>query len=104
MDESKQRFSLGIWIIKPGKEIEFIELFRNFAKWVFDHNLGAVEVYLLQDIQQPGRFITSGPWESIQKIEDWRKLSEFKEFFSKAKELSLEVTALTMKPMLHLKR
>src|SRR5512137_1645906 len=99
MDESKQRFSLGIWIIKPGKENEFIELFRNFAEWVFEHDLGAVEVYLLQDIPQPGRFITSGPWESIQKIEDWRKLPEFKEFFAKAKELSLEVTPLTMRPM-----
>jgi quinol monooxygenase YgiN len=97
-------FSLGIWLIKPGKENEFIKLFQNFAEQIFDRNLGAIEVYLLQDIQQPGRIITSGPWESLQKIDEWRKLPEFREFFAKAKELSLEVTPLTMKPILHLKR
>jgi quinol monooxygenase YgiN len=104
MDKSDPHFSLGIWHIRESKEDEFIELFKNFAEFVFDRNLGALEVYLLQDIQQPGHFITSGPWESLQKIDEWRKLPEFKEFFAKAKELSLEVTPLTMKPILHLKR
>jgi heme-degrading monooxygenase HmoA len=101
MDE--KAFSLGIFQIKPGKEAEFIEVFQNFAKWVFSRNLGAIDVHLLQDVQQPGRFITVGPWESFQKIDEWRKLSEFKEFFSKVKELSLDVTPLTMKQIFHLK-
>ena len=104
MDETKLAFSLGIFQIKPGKENEFIELFQNFAKWVLSRNLGAIDVHLLQDVQQPGHFIAVGPWEGIQKIDEWRKLPEFKEFFSKAKELSLEVTPLTMTQILHLKR
>jgi len=44
------------------------------------------------------------PWESLQKIEEWRKLPEFKEFFVKAKSMSDEVTPLTMKSILHLER
>ena len=104
MDEAMQPFSLGIWQIKPGKENEFVELFRNFAEWVLKRNLGAIEVYLLQDIVQPGRFISSGPWDSIQKIDDWRKLPEFREFFAKAKGLSVDVVPLTMKPVIHIKR
>jgi len=104
MDEENQRFSVGIWRVKSGKEKDFIATFGAFAKWVFDRNLGAEEVYLLQDIEQQSRFITCGPWESIQKIEEWRKLPEFKEFFVKAKSMSDEVTPLTMKSILHLER
>jgi len=46
--------------------------------------------------------ISGGPWDSIQKIEAWRQLPEFKEFFAKAKELRNEITPLTMKPIIHL--
>lgn len=104
MDETNQRFSVGIWLVKPGKEEDFIAAWGGFAKRVFDQNLGAGEVYLLQDLQQPRRFISSGPWDSIQKIEEWRNLPEFKEFFTRAKEICDEITPLTMKPIIHLER
>jgi quinol monooxygenase YgiN len=104
MDETLKPFSLGIWLIKSGKENEFIDLFQKFADWVFSQNLGAIEVYLLQDVQEPRRFITCGPWETIQKMDEWRKLQEFKEFFADAKEISDEITPLTMKPIMHAKR
>ena len=104
MDETNQLFSVGIWLIKSGKENDFIAAFNDFAKWVFNHNLGAGEVYLLQDLLEPRRVVTCGPWDSIQKIEEWRKLPEFKEFFTKAKEMCDDATPLTMKPVIHLKR
>jgi quinol monooxygenase YgiN len=104
MDIENQRFSVGIWQVKSGREKDFIAIFSDFAKWVFNRNLGAGEVYLLQDIQQSNRFITCGPWENIQKIEEWRKLPEFREFFAKAKEMCDDVKPLTMKAILHLER
>lgn len=102
MNETNQRFSAGIWLVKPGKENDFIAAWGEFAKWTFNHNLGSPEVYLLQDLQQPRRFISCGPWESIQKIEAWRQLPEFKEFFAKAKEMCDEITPITLKPIIHL--
>lgn len=104
MDEENQRFSVGIWLVEPGKENEFVATFSDFAKWVFSRSLGAGEVYLLQDIQQSNRFITCGPWENLQKIEEWRKLPEFKDFFAKAKGMCIDVTPMTMKSILHLER
>jgi quinol monooxygenase YgiN len=104
MDDTNQSFSVGIWLVKSGREDDFVAAWSDFAKHVFNQNLGAGEVYLLQDIQQSRRFISSGPWDSIQKIEAWRQLPEFKEFFAKAKELCDEIMPLTMKPIIHLKR
>jgi heme-degrading monooxygenase HmoA len=104
MDDPNQRFTMGIWLVKSEKEDDFVTAWGDFAKHVLNQNLGAEEVYLLQDIQQPRRFISIGPWDSIQKIEAWRQLPEFKEFFAKAKKLCDEITPLTMKPIIHLKR
>jgi quinol monooxygenase YgiN len=104
MNMDEKAFSLGIFQIKPGKEDEFVGVVQNFAKWVLSRDLGAIDVHLLQDVQQPGHFVIVGPWESFQKIDEWQKLPEFKEFFSKVNELSLDVTPLTMKQVLHLKR
>jgi quinol monooxygenase YgiN len=104
MDDKNQRFSVGIWLVKSGREDDFVAAWGDFAKQVFNQNLGAGEVYLLQDIQQPRRFISSGSWDSIQEIGAWRQLPEFKQFFVKAKELCDEITPLTMKPIIHLKR
>jgi quinol monooxygenase YgiN len=104
MDETNQHFSVGIWQVKPGKEYEFKAAFKEFADWVFNQNLGADEVYLLQDLQQPSHFITCGPWDSIQRIEEWRQLPEFEKFFIKARRMCDEATSLTMRPLVHLKR
>ena len=105
MDEANQRFSVGIWLVKSGRENDFITAWGDFAKRTFNNkSLGAGEVYLLQDLQQPRRFISSGPWDNIQKIEAWRQLPEFKEFFARAREMCDEITPLTMKPIIHLKR
>jgi heme-degrading monooxygenase HmoA len=104
MDDVDQYFSVGIWLVKPGKEYDFISAFNEFAKWVFNQDLGAGEVFLLQDLQEPRRIITCGPWDSLKKIDEWRKLPEFKEFFINAKKMCDEVTPLTMKPIIYLKR
>ncbi len=104
MEDVNQPFSVGIWMVKSGREDEFIAAWGNFARRTFEGNLGAPEVYLLQDTQQPRRFISCGPWESIQRIDEWRKLPEFKEFFAKARELCDEITPMTMEPIIHLKK
>lgn len=104
MDETNQLFTVGIWLAKSGKENDLIAAWGDFAERIFNQNLGSGWVYLLQDIQEPRRFITCGPWDSIQKIDEWRQLPEFKEFFTKAKAMCEEITPLTMKPIIHLKR
>jgi hypothetical protein len=33
MPKIGQPFTLGEWLVKPGKESEFIEAWNSFAKW-----------------------------------------------------------------------
>ena len=87
-----------------GKEKDFIATFGAFAEWVFDRNLGAEKFTYCKISSNRAALLPFGPWESILKIEEWRKLPDFKEFFVKAKGMCDEVTPLTMKSMIHLKR
>jgi heme-degrading monooxygenase HmoA len=104
MDDTNQRFTAGVWLVKSGKEKDFIAVWGDVAAWVLNHNLGAREFYLLQDIQQSRRFISYGYWDSIQKIEAWRQLPESAEFIAKTKELCDEMMLPIMKPIIHLKK
>jgi len=76
MDEENQLFSVGIWRVKSGKEKDFIATFGAFAEWVFGRNLGE-RVYLLQDIEQPSRFIT---FRSLGKHPEDRRMAQASRF------------------------
>lgn len=78
-------YTSGIWIVKPGKETEFIQAWQAFAEWTTKNQAEARGAQLLQDIEKPGRFISFGPWKDIGSIGAWRATPEFAEFFARAK-------------------
>lgn len=67
-----QPYTHGIWTVKPGHEDEFVQLWTEFAQWSKGAVAGALWATLLRDRERPNRFITLGPWESLEAIERWR--------------------------------
>ena len=99
MNKSGQIYTLGMWLVKPGLESEFITTWETFARWTAESlslpdDLGA---HLLQDLENPRRFISFGPWKDIQTVQAWRGLPEFMAFFSKARELCEKIEPSTLK-------
>src|SRR5437868_5401758 len=80
-------YTLGIWVIKPGKEAAFIDEWTSFAHWMKEYTPGVGQGKLLQDAQNPSRFISMGPWEDMKSIQAWRESEEFKAFVGKAQAL-----------------
>ena len=78
--KSFEIYTLGIWIIKPGKETEFISKWTSFAQWMNKNTSGTGKGSLLQDAKNPLRFISFGPWKSESDIQAWRDSNEFKNF------------------------
>ena len=95
--EFKETYSLGIWTVKAGKEIEFINEWTLFANWTSTHFPGAGQAYLLRDEKSPLRFISFGPWDHESTIQQWRDSNEFKSFGSKVKDLCVDFQPNTMK-------
>ncbi len=92
-----QLYSLGVWHVKQGRERNFIGAWSDFAGWTARNQPGAIEGSLLQDLEDPRRFVSFGPWEDIESIRAWRERPEFKGFFAKAKELCERIEPQTLR-------
>lgn len=91
-----QPYSSGVWIAKPGHEAEFVAEWRAFAQWSLDTIGGAEWAKLLQDLGQSNRFVSFGPWDSLERIEAWRSHPGFAERVGRLRALieSLEPSTL----------
>jgi heme-degrading monooxygenase HmoA len=79
-------FTLGIWTVKPGHEQKFIEAWGDMATQTqaeFPYASGT----LLRDREAPNRFISFGPWESLEQIEMWRASAAFRDGLARIREL-----------------
>jgi heme-degrading monooxygenase HmoA len=79
-------YTLGVWTAKPGREEEFIEAWRAMATATAADFPGA-SAMLLRDRDDPSKFISSGPWESLEQIETWRGSATFRDGVTKIREV-----------------
>lgn len=88
-------YTSGVWIAKPGQEAAFIAAWQELADWSL-REVGASWATLLQDRSQVSRFVSFGPWESLEQIEAWRSDPGFAERVARIRPLieSLEASTL----------
>ena len=87
----------GRWVVKPGREDEFVEAWRGLAERTAEEFPGAHGV-LLRDRDKPNRFYSFGPWESSETVERWRGSTFFREGIGNIRELLDDFTAHTLDP------
>ena len=99
MAETMERaFAMGIFTVKDGKENAFLARWKEFAYWTLSQykNMGK-GAQLLQDIDNPRRYIVVGEWNNFDTIKQWRNRLEFKEWMKRMSELCDRVEPLTLK-------
>jgi len=74
-----QPYTLGVWVAQPGREDEFAAAWKELAEWTTREVAGTASAKLLRDVADPRRFVTIGPWESLEAIDAWRALPGFAE-------------------------
>lgn len=81
-----QYYSQTTWTVKAGSEDELVRCWTEFAEWSAREGLAA-HARLLRDIDEPGRFVSFGPWETVEAIMRWRTLPGFQEHVARMTEL-----------------
>ncbi len=71
-------YSLTTWTVQPGNEDEFARRWAAFAEWSSAEGLAA-SAKLLRDVDDPKRFVSFGPWETLEAIRRWRALEGFQQ-------------------------
>jgi len=82
-----QPYTFGVWIVKPGREEDFVAGWREMAEWTAANAPGAGIGRLLQDEDQPSRFISIGPWDDKEAIAVWRSQLGFQERVGKLRDM-----------------
>jgi len=89
-------YTSGDWHVKPGREKEFVDLWREMAEWSGrDFGLGEW-AKLLRDKEDPAHFRSVGQWADEYAIERWRTSEGFKERMAKVRELLDDVHIYTL--------
>ena len=71
-------YTAAIWIVKPGREAEFVALWEKLGERTLEDFPNASGT-LLRDRERPQRFMSFGPWESEEEVERWRSSAAFRE-------------------------
>jgi len=88
-------YTLGIWKVQAGRENDFVRAWSEMAnntKADFTESVAT----LLQDMDEPRTFISFGPWESLEQIEQWRSSDTFKNGVGRIRSLLDDFTPHTM--------
>lgn len=79
-------YTLGVWNVKPGREAEFILAWSDMATKTQSDFPGS-RATLLRDRDVSNRFISFGPWNSLEQIEEWRSSPTFADGVGRIREL-----------------
>jgi quinol monooxygenase YgiN len=82
-----QPYAFGVWIVKPGREDAFVAGWRELAEWTAANGPGAGVGRLLQDEDQPTRFISIAPWDDKDAIAGMRSQLGYQERVARLREL-----------------
>jgi heme-degrading monooxygenase HmoA len=80
-------YTSGDWLVKEGREEEFVAAWGDLADWTAASVPGAGWARLLQDRDEPQRFLSLGPWESLEAIAAWRSSEGFAQRIGRIREL-----------------
>jgi len=80
-------YTYDVWIVKPGREGDFVAAWRELAEWTTATAPGAGSGRLFQDKEQPSRFISIGSWDDKDAIAAWRSQLGFQERVGKLREM-----------------
>jgi len=79
-------FTHTTWRVKAGQEDEFVRRWGEWAKWSHKEGLRA-HARLLRDVENPGTFISFGPWETIAAVRSWRSKPGYQERVAQLQEV-----------------
>ncbi|HVP25739.1 MAG TPA: antibiotic biosynthesis monooxygenase family protein [Methanomicrobiales archaeon] len=97
MEDHDAIFAAGIWDVRPGNEKAFIEAWKEFSAWTALRQKGSGYGNLLQDMDNPSRFISFGPWDDLESVKAWRQQPEFRKAIIRFTELCDRITPGTFR-------
>ena len=83
MEEIGNHFRLGIWTLNPENRARFIEAWQTSAAWLKERLPAEASAVLLEDTNDPGRFISFAPQSDPEVVSQLMAETEFQELWNR---------------------
>jgi quinol monooxygenase YgiN len=90
------------WKIRAKGETAFLRTWKQFADWTLKQKYGALEAVLLQEEDDPDRFLSFFTWRDLEGVARWRKSQRYRGYLAKLQELCEEMRIRTLRSVLRL--
>jgi heme-degrading monooxygenase HmoA len=88
-----QQYNSVTWLVKPGKEDDFVACWQELADWTLETCPGARSLRLLRDSVTPRKYISLSEWDDHEALLDWRRHEEFQRQFGRCRACCEELVA-----------
>jgi heme-degrading monooxygenase HmoA len=82
-----QPYTSGSWTVRDGGQDEFVARWIKFVRTAADDSPGAESFTLIQDREDPRRFVSFGAWRDWDSVDAWRGSTTFAENMRACREL-----------------
>jgi heme-degrading monooxygenase HmoA len=83
-------YASGNWLVKQGKDAEFVRAWRDWLEWTKDNAEGFKWAKLMRFTDDPRRFVSISQWESDKARASWKSHNEFQQRFADVRALTDE--------------
>ncbi len=70
-------FTVYSWTLKQGQDHQFVEAWKDFAKWVTRQAGSLGSTRLFRDMDYPGHFLSVDSWENEESLKKFLKGTEY---------------------------
>ena len=75
----EELFTCGTWTVRAGREDDFVAAWTDLAEWTTENFEDAGWARLVQQRDEPRRFLSFGPWPSEELVAEWRGSDGFRQ-------------------------
>ena len=97
MSRIGQPFRVGMWTVKSKNTQEFIKAWQLSANWITQNLSEDGEGFLLQDTENPTKFVSCAFSSNPEKAQEVMSRTEYQELFSRVRALCENVQPHGMK-------
>jgi hypothetical protein len=93
LKKKDQQYRAGVWIVKPGKVQEFMKAWKTQGEWLIENhpNVWNGEAVLLQDTENPSKFLSFAWSATPEKTEELLAGEETQSFMADIQKLCEEI-------------
>jgi heme-degrading monooxygenase HmoA len=70
-------FTVYSWTVKRGQDHQFVEAWKDFAKWVTGQTGSERSTRLFRDLDNTGHFLSVDSWENEESLRTFLKGTEY---------------------------